>query len=121
MGHNLIPDPAGMQLATDAEVEQLFPFSWNIAQFRGRRIGERGLIVHYKPQASHAVGHGHIQVLAIVIVGSVPAVACNLSSWHMAEILPFHSLLTCLKDALVCSAGADAAQWPVQDQQQLIC
>jgi hypothetical protein len=59
MGHNLIPDPAGMQLATDTEVEQLLPFSWNIAQFRGRRIGERGLIVHYKPQASHAVGHEH--------------------------------------------------------------
>lgn len=61
MGHNLIPDPAGMQLATDAEVEQLFPFSWNIAQFRGRRIGERGLIVHYKPQASHAAWHRHVR------------------------------------------------------------
>lgn len=75
MGHNLIPDPEGMQLATDAEVEQLFPFSWNIAQFRGRCIGERGLTVHYKPQVGHAAACRRGDVLVVVIVGSVLAVA----------------------------------------------
>jgi len=50
MGHNLIPEPAGAQLATEAEMADLFPFTWNISQFRGRSIDERGLIVHYKPQ-----------------------------------------------------------------------
>lgn len=59
MGHNLIPEPDGVKLATDAEVEELFPFSWNIAQFRGRRIGERGLLVHYLPQVRHAAAVRH--------------------------------------------------------------
>lgn len=49
-GRNLIPEPAGSQLATEAEMAELFPFTWNISQFRGRSIGERGLIVHYVPQ-----------------------------------------------------------------------
>jgi hypothetical protein len=52
MGHNIIPEPAGAVLASEAEVQQLFPFTWNISQFRGRSIDERGLIVHYVPQAS---------------------------------------------------------------------
>lgn len=50
MGHNIIPEPAGVQLADEPVLQELFPFSWNISQFRGRRIGERGLIVHYLPQ-----------------------------------------------------------------------
>lgn len=50
MGHNIIPEPAGAQLATAEAVEQLFPFTWNISQFRGRSIEERGLVVHYVPQ-----------------------------------------------------------------------
>lgn len=49
-GRNLIPEPTGSQLATEAEMAELFPFTWNISQFRGRSIGERGLIVHYVPQ-----------------------------------------------------------------------
>lgn len=49
-GINLIPEPQGMALATVAEMAELFPFTWNISQFRGRSIGERGLTVHYVPQ-----------------------------------------------------------------------
>lgn len=54
MGRNIIPEPAGAKVATDAETEELFPFTWNISQFRGRSIGERGLTVHYVPQVRAA-------------------------------------------------------------------
>jgi hypothetical protein len=54
MGGNIIPEPAGAKVATNAETEELFPFTWNISQFRGRSIGERGLTVHYVPQVRAA-------------------------------------------------------------------
>lgn len=50
MGQNIIPEPAGVQLAGEAVLREQLPFTWNISQFRGRSIGERGLMVHYLPQ-----------------------------------------------------------------------
>ena len=69
MGHNIIPEPAGVQLADEPVLKELFPFSWNISQFRGRRIGERGLIVHYLPQV------GRLARLISMCVGDLAASA----------------------------------------------
>jgi hypothetical protein len=63
MGHNIIPEPAAAkQVETEAELEELFPFTWNISQFRGRDIGERALVVHYVPQvcSRHQVSVGDL-------------------------------------------------------------
>lgn len=64
MGHNIIPEPAAAkQVETEGELEELFPFTWNISQFRGRDIGERGLFVHYVPQVCPS---GRVSVLQLV-------------------------------------------------------
>lgn len=52
MGHNIVPEPAGVQVATEEQMSDLFPFTYNISQFRGRGITERGLTVQFVPQVT---------------------------------------------------------------------
>jgi hypothetical protein len=87
MGHNLIRDPAGMQL--HMQREQQIPFSWNIAQFRGQRIGERPLVVCCRQVTQ--LGTSMDGVLVVMIVRSVMAVA---QQPHLLRLCPAYYLRT---------------------------
>jgi hypothetical protein len=54
-GRNVVPRPPGVEAcSTDAQLADLFSFTHNISNFRGRSITERGLRVEFVPQVRHA-------------------------------------------------------------------